>query len=417
MLEPNKYKYMVALKTADGKQYDITDFVENLSWEERESELAARITFTAKNDKTSKGRLSTLAKAGCYIGVLFSYNDGKYEEAVRGKIVEWNPSAKASGELFKVKAYDCLYDMQESSDHVYYSSGIKTKSAVTQLLDSWKIPIEKYSGPNVTHGKIRYQNTKIGSAILKLLAEAKEKGGEEAVLRAVKDKVQILAFGSNEKVYHFEQTDNLTSVSHKISTVGMVTRVKVIGEEDDDGRRPVEATVDGETKYGIRQKIYSRGSDESLEKAKKAAEDILDEEGIPKEEITLKAPDIPVIRKGDMIHVNMMTGTGYYHVIDISHDCDGASMQMELKKVKEKSISPSKSKKEKKTYKVGDVVNFHGGTHYVSSYPDARGYSVGAGKAKITIANGSGKAHPWHLVTENWSQTHVWGWVDDGTFD
>lgn len=29
----------------------------------------------------------------------------------------------------------------------------------------------------------------------------------------------------------------------------------------------------------------------------------------------------------------------------------------------------------------------------------------------------SGKAHPWHLVTENWGQTHVWGWVDEGSFD
>ena len=43
--------------------------------------------------------------------------------------------------------------------------------------------------------------------------------------------------------------------------------------------------------------------------------------------------------------------------------------------------------------------------------------SVGAGKAKITIKGGSGKAHPWHLVTQNWNQTHVWGWVDDGSFD
>ena len=51
-----------------------------------------------------------------------------------------------------------------------------------------------------------------------------------------------------------------------------------------------------------------------------------------------------------------------------------------------------------KSYKVGDIVNFHGGTHYYSSYPGAKGYSARAGKAKITIANGSGKAHPWHLI-------------------
>lgn len=79
--------------------------------------------------------------------------------------------------------------------------------------------------------------------------------------------------------------------------------------------------------------------------------------------------------------------------------------------------TPTKPAQKKKNYKVGDIVNFHGGTHYVSSYPGARGYRVRGGPAKITIANGSGKAHPWHLVTTNWSKTHVYGWVDEGTFD
>ena len=70
----------------------------------------------------------------------------------------------------------------------------------------------------------------------------------------------------------------------------------------------------------------------------------------------------------------------------------------------------------KKGYAVGDIVNFHGGTHYYSSYPGAKGYSARAGQAKITIANGSGGAHPWHLIHTD-SSSNVYGWVDDGTFD
>lgn len=76
----------------------------------------------------------------------------------------------------------------------------------------------------------------------------------------------------------------------------------------------------------------------------------------------------------------------------------------------------TESKPATKSYKVGDIVNFHGGTHYYSSYPGAKGYSARAGKAKITIANGSGKAHPWHLIHTD-SSSNVYGWVDDGTFD
>lgn len=80
------------------------------------------------------------------------------------------------------------------------------------------------------------------------------------------------------------------------------------------------------------------------------------------------------------------------------------------------STRSTESKPQSKSYKVGDIVNFRGGTHYYSSYPGAKGYSARAGKARITIANGSGKAHPWHLIHTD-SSSNVYGWVDEGTFD
>lgn len=72
----------------------------------------------------------------------------------------------------------------------------------------------------------------------------------------------------------------------------------------------------------------------------------------------------------------------------------------------------------KKSYRVGDIVDFKGGTHYVSSYSSSKGYKATAGKAKITLGpdcKGNGKAHPWHLIhTDN--KSNVYGWVDEGTF-
>lgn len=418
LINPMKYKYLVAIMTADKKAYDITQFVEDVSWEEGENQLAARISFSAKNDKTSKGRISSLAKPGCYAALLYSYNGGKNAEATRGKIVEWNPSARTSGEKFKVKAYDVLYDLQESQDHVYFSAGVKTKSAIVQVLKRWGIKVTSYSGPNVKHGKLAYKSEKLGTVVVKILKEAKKKGGIEACLRAVKMNVTVVGFGTNKTVYHFEETQHLTEVNHKISTTGMVTRVKIIGKANDDGCSPVEATVDGKTSYGIRQKIVSRGTNDTLDEAKKEAREILADDGKPKEEITIKLPDIPIIRKGDKIHLKTASiSAGYYIVISATHDVDKMLMTLGLKKAPAAKKSSGNKKTKAKSYDVGDIVNFHGGKHYVSSYPDARGYSVGAGKAKITIKGGSGKAHPWHLVTQNWNQTHVWGWVDDGSFD
>ena len=60
-------------------------------------------------------------------------------------------------------------------------------------------------------------------------------------------------------------------------------------------------------------------------------------------------------------------------------------------------------------FKVGDIVNFTGTTHYVSS-DGTRGTACKPGRAKIThLANGA--AHPIHLVNDGSGST-VYGWVN-----
>lgn len=95
------------------------------------------------------------------------------------------------------------------------------------------------------------------------------------------------------------------------------------------------------------------------------------------------------------------------------------SVKENLKKYAVKETTKTNSGSTKKSYKVGDIVNFHGGTHYVSSWSGSKGYSARAGKAKITLGpdcKGNGKAHPWHLIHTD-SQSNVYGWVNEGTFD
>lgn len=125
---------------------------------------------------------------------------------------------------------------------------------------------------------------------------------------------------------------------------------------------------------------------------------MLDENGKPKETATVQAPDTPPVRKGDMVHLAVGALNGFYIVKSVQHDADSGKMTMQVEKA---DTTQKKTESKKKTYKVGDVVNFHGGKHYISSYPGAKGYNVSAGRAKITIANGSGKAHPctWYMRT------------------
>lgn len=68
----------------------------------------------------------------------------------------------------------------------------------------------------------------------------------------------------------------------------------------------------------------------------------------------------------------------------------------------------------KTDWKIGDVVNFTGDTHYVSSNA-ARGVPCKGGKAKITGIYPKGK-HPYHLIRISGAGATVYGWVDAGSF-
>lgn len=415
MIDLSKIKYRVVVMDEKGQQYNIKDFIENLGWEENENEISVRSSFTAKNDKTSKGYLSSIIKPGCLIGIFANDGGSLDEEVARGYVETWNPTEKNSGSNLKCTNYDELYKLQKSQDNRYYASGTGTKAALQGIFDDWEIPQGDYKGPNASHGKTVYNNRYLSDIMLDLLDDAAKRGEEKCIIRAAKGYTSVIPRGSNKTVYVFK-TDNTQSFSQSISTANLITRVKVVGQADDDGKRSVDATLNGQTKYGIRQRIYTRGSDETVSDAKTAAQEILDDDGKIEKEMTVQSPDIPFIRKGDLVYIMSSSVSDYYYVKSIQHNADAYSMTMELEWADPEEGASSGSTQAKKSYNVGDIVNFHGGTHYVSSYPGSKGYSARAGKAKITIKNGSGKAHPWHLIHTD-SGSNVYGWVDDGTFD
>ena len=104
---------------------------------------------------------------------------------------------------------------------------------------------------------------------------------------------------------------------------------------------------------------------------------------------------------------------GFCTVLGVQHDAANRTMTMTVKVLGEDS---AESKKGSDEYKVGDVVNFAGGSHYkTATDTQAASTNLSPGKAKITIIK-KGAKHPYHLIYQNWAETHVYGWVDDGTF-
>ena len=83
--------YTLVIVTEDGTQYDISDFAEDLGWEENEKELASHLSFTVGTDNEE---LASLIKIGCVAAVL---TDGV--ERTRGTIQRARVKVSGSKDL------------------------------------------------------------------------------------------------------------------------------------------------------------------------------------------------------------------------------------------------------------------------------------------------------------------------------
>ena len=89
MVDLSRIAYRVVVMDGDGNQYNITDYVRDLGWEEGENELSLRSSFTARNDETSKGYLSGLIRPGCLVGIFASDGGSLDGEVARGSVETW----------------------------------------------------------------------------------------------------------------------------------------------------------------------------------------------------------------------------------------------------------------------------------------------------------------------------------------
>lgn len=412
MLDISQLKYRLVLLDETGNQNDVNDLIQDLGWEENENELAARISFTLA-DADKGGAIAGLCLNGRMAILLVS--DGSAEQEIcRGTIKTWKAAYGLTSETVECSAYDMLHQLDKSQDNRHITSGRTTQQIIQEIASDWGFDIVEYKGPDVVHGKLDFKGKSPAKMFLELLDDAKKKGAGEYIIRAEKGTVKVLPVMSNEVIYVFDG-QNTVQLSYGQSIADMVTRVKVVGQSKEEGIPPVEAVEDGKTEFGILQRIYQRNSDETIEAARQAAREIINDDGQPDEDITLSLPDVPFVRKGDAIYCNKLkTADGYYKVLGVSHDCDERTMKLKVKKW-EMPVASQEGEQKASSYTVGSTVTFLNGTHYVSADSGAKGYTVkGSGPARITkIADG--KAHPYHLIHSD-SSCNVYGWVDAGTF-
>ena len=163
--------YTLVIVSEDGTQYDISDFAEDLGWEENEKELASHLSFTVGTDKAE---LAALIKIGCIAAVL---TDGV--ERTRGIINRAKVKTSGMKEIRVVTAYDELYPLQASDEQYIFPAGQTTKAIISQILNDWGVPLGKYTGANVTHEAFVFRVGSLADIVLR--KHRTKKGRQKAV--------------------------------------------------------------------------------------------------------------------------------------------------------------------------------------------------------------------------------------------
>lgn len=310
-------------------KYNITNAVISQDRSEPKGQIAQRVTLQLANVKVGDSWLSGLLKARNRVFVYA--NDGTQEKEVfRGYLWTRSRNDSLSEREIRYVCYDNLIYFQESEDSLYFSSGKSTKDIMSTICSKWGIKLQ-YIYDSITHTKLPLRGHLADIFTSDILDLVKKRTGKKYVILSDQDTMIVRPVGSNTTIYHFVAGKNVTRTASGWTMDGVITQVIVLGKADDDDREPIEATVSGKTsEYGTLQQIQRRSESTTLADAKVEAKNTVDENGEPKWEYEITAPDIPWIRKGDKIYVNAGEIAGYRIITEVDRTIDQKRREMTL---------------------------------------------------------------------------------------
>ena len=411
-------RYSVELTSENGAVYRLDRALLGLEWECRKNELAQRATIALGNHKIDGTNLAGIAKLGCRIVIRASWNGGN-ALVFDGFVWEWNFVNSTSKEI-SLTAYDPLIRLRQSRDFRYYSAGMTTQQIIGDICSYWGVPLVYSWGRSITHEKKAFRST-VGDMIVELLEEVHAQTGGDYIVGFRDGALHVMGYGTNDRIYRLE-AQNVETTNDRLTLNNLVTRVKIIGVQDDEGRAPVEAVVDGDTRFGVLQEVLHRDDSKTVAAVRAEADTVLRDRGRPDEITRVAAPDIPEIRKGDRIDISAGSLQGRFFVEAVTHAA--TNKRMNLNVVREGRIDTSTGPAAgvpaaSSSFSIGQIVYFRGGDHYYRSIDTAprNRNPVRSGLAIVTNT-APGARQPVHVIGGVWrthvgGNSNVYGWVNE----
>lgn len=393
------------------KGYDVTQLVEEIKWSGRKGSSSRKLTAKLVDDdgyKHARSEIDVEQGHQC----LFNYNG---DELFRGIIMRTTQTHK---KRLTFTAYDMGIYLANNKDTFTYEN--KTASEVFKdCCTRFGLPTGEVSGCTYKIPELTKPKTTAFDAITDALSLDFDATGIRHYVAAEKGKLKLLTRRENIMQWVIEVGQNLASYSYTKSIEDIKTRVKMVSKE---GTTLAEKSNAGlEKKIGVFQEIDR--PDESLTTAQinDLIASILDEKSTPERTLDVETLGIPEVISGIGVYIIIpelgLSRTFYVDQDSHTFKDNKHTMNLKLNYANDltKAGKTSSGGGTAKEYKVGDVVQFSGGYHYVSSTASKpTGSKCAAGPAKITVI-AKGAKHPWHLIHTDGS-SRVYGWVDDGTF-
>lgn len=398
---------LIILKGEQG--YDVTQLVEQVKWKGRKGSSSRTLAVTLIDDDGYKHARSGIdVEQGHQF--IFSY-DGT--ELFRGIIMS---QTQSNQKKLQFTAYDNGIYLANNKDTFCYEN--KTASDVFRdCCTRFGLPMGEVASCSYKIPELTKSKTTAFDAIADALSLDFDATGIRHYVASSKGKLSLLTRRENILQWVIEVGQNITSYSYSRSIEDIKTRVKMVSKEGTTVAEKSNAEL--EKKIGIFQEIDQ--PDESLTTAQvnDLIESIMEEKGTPERTLSVEAMGIAEVISGIGVYIIIpeLEISRTFYVDEDTHTFEDNKHTMSLKLNYANDLAKEEKGAEDsgKDYKVGDVVQFNGGYHYVSSTAsNPTGSKCAAGPAKITLI-AKGAKHPWHLIHTD-SSTRVYGWVDDGTF-
>ena len=402
-------KGMNLIVIKSGQSLDMTQLIEKVEWRGRKGSSARTLDVTLLDDDGYRHARSGIdVEQGCQC--IFSY-DGK--ELFRGMFMFQKQGKQKRMEL---TAYDSGIYLANNKDTFVYEG--KTASDIFRdCCNRYGIPMGEVAACSYVIPELTKSKTTAFDAILDALSLEYDATGIRHYVSSDKGKLSLLTRRENILQWVIETGQNLTSYDYSRSIEDIRTRVKMV---TNDGTSVAEASDAAlESKFGIFQEVMV--PDENLTEAEinDLVKSVLAEKSASKRVVDLECLGIPDVISGLGVFVIIpeLEINRTFYVDEDTHVFEGEKHTMRLSMTVANDLNKEAGGggASRSGYQVGDIVQFNGGYHYVSSSAsNPTGSKCKPGPAKITLI-AKGAKHPYHLIHTD-GQSRVYGWVDEGSF-